>query len=154
MKTDHRAVTIRPAAAPIQAKGVEPDIVVPHQIIEEEVTEKNACSRSATWPTTWKEWRQKGPGRKPKASEPQKPNAKDKEKGKDTDKPSDATGQDPAEPAQRRETGQGQPGAAKALDILIGHELSKNWAMAKKRAQSKRGGPQTLPGPRFFPCKP
>ena len=114
-----------PSGRSIQAKGVEPDIVVPHQIIEEEVTEKERLFKERDLANHLEgDGDKKAPAEKPKASEPKKPDAKDKEKGKDTDKPSDEPAKTRLSPLSAEQLVKDSQ-VRRALDILISHEVFK-----------------------------
>ena len=104
-----------PSGRSIQAKGVEPDIVVPHQIIEEEVTEKERLFKERDLANHLEgDGDKKAPAEKPMASEPKKPDAK----------PSDEPAKTRLSPLSAEQLVKDSQ-VRRALDILISHEVFK-----------------------------
>lgn len=105
-----------PSGRSIQAKGVEPDIVVAHQMIEEEVTEKERLfkERDLANHLEGDGGDKKAPAEKPTAPEPKKPDAK----------PSDEPARTRLSPLSAEQLVKDSQ-VRRALDILISHEVFK-----------------------------
>ena len=105
-----------PSGRSIQAKGVEPDIVVAHQMIEEEVTEKERLFKERDLANHLEDdgGDKKAPAEKQKAPEPQKQDSK----------PSDEPATTPLSPLSAEQLVKDSQ-VRRALDILISHEVFK-----------------------------
>jgi carboxyl-terminal processing protease len=119
-----------PSGRSIQAKGVEPDIVVPHQIVSEEVAEKDRTFKERDLANHLEsEGAEQGtePKEKPKekAKEPA-PEPKDKDpKSKDKEGTKPVRSRvSPLNPEQLVKDSQ----VRRALDILISHDIFKKLA--------------------------
>ncbi|MFZ1985665.1 MAG: S41 family peptidase [Desulfatitalea sp.] len=109
-----------PSGRSIQAKGVEPDIIVAHQIIEEETAEKDRLFKEKDLANHLEEGTKKvAPAVKEKSPEPQKKNLKEK---KEDETPQPAKSRlSPLNAEQLVKDSQ----VRRALDILLSHEIFK-----------------------------
>ncbi len=110
-----------PSGRSIQAKGVEPDIVVPHQILEEAAPEKERLFKERDLANHLQgDSEKEAPASKEKAPEP-KQDTKDKDKDKGKESEPARTRLSPLSPEQLVKDSQ----VRRALDILISYEVFK-----------------------------